>query len=470
MENWFSTSLLALWFLICSGMALGCDWDKSVDLHQDLDPVAMQSLQIRLDHAVRVVTTEECQVLCCNDPNCDMALIGFPADGPKQCLLVNCWAHGWDQCTLRNSSQFNVYRRKVDPKTREAQDGEPHISPLLLDTEPKAVDPKETNQTNDIICRQPVKVGSCRAAFPKFFYNVTDQSCSSFIYGGCEGNGNNFDSKDECEKTCTGVTGPVLDDTTPSDTAAKSPRMAPPFYPELSKEAESPAETEPTESVHLRETEMSAKEYAVHCEVEPEAGPCRAAFTRWFYNHKTGNCEKFKYGGCRGNKNNYDSKESCAAACTVSVLPSSKKPSPEDNSAEYKVHCEVEPEAGPCRAAFTRWFYNHKTGNCEMFTYGGCRGNENNYDSKESCTAACTVFFDSQGEDHHGRTAALFLFVTLAAISVLLLVAVVVVSLRRHRRSRRSSSSDKQELLPEGDLRSSQESLSVPNSPKPDKA
>ncbi len=52
-----------------------------------------------------------------------------------------------------------------------------------------------------------MKVGSCRAAFTRFFYNVTSQSCQRFIYGGCEANKNNFDSQDECEALCSGVTG-----------------------------------------------------------------------------------------------------------------------------------------------------------------------------------------------------------------------------------------------------------------------
>lgn len=50
----------------------------------------------------------------------------------------------------------------------------------------------------------------------------------------------------------------------------------------------------------------------------------------------------------------------------------------------------MKPEPGLCRAAFPRWFYNYKTGNCETFTYGGCGGNDNNYNSKESCIATCT--------------------------------------------------------------------------------
>uniref|UniRef100_A0AAZ1X0K8 BPTI/Kunitz inhibitor domain-containing protein n=1 Tax=Oreochromis aureus TaxID=47969 RepID=A0AAZ1X0K8_OREAU len=29
-------------------------------------------------------------------------------------------------------------------------------------------------------CRLPMKVGPCRAAFPRFFYNVTSRNCSGF--------------------------------------------------------------------------------------------------------------------------------------------------------------------------------------------------------------------------------------------------------------------------------------------------
>lgn len=59
-------------------------------------------------------------------------------------------------------------------------------------------------------CRLPMKVGSCRAAFPRFYYDVTNQSCRSFTYGGCGANGNNFDTLEECEAACSGVTGKIL--------------------------------------------------------------------------------------------------------------------------------------------------------------------------------------------------------------------------------------------------------------------
>lgn len=50
-------------------------------------------------------------------------------------------------------------------------------------------------------------VGKCRASIPRWWYNVTDGSCQPFIYGGCEGNGNNYQSKEACLVKCAGVTG-----------------------------------------------------------------------------------------------------------------------------------------------------------------------------------------------------------------------------------------------------------------------
>lgn len=50
-------------------------------------------------------------------------------------------------------------------------------------------------------------VGKCRASIPRWWYNVTDGSCQPFVYGGCEGNGNNYQSKEECLEKCAGVTG-----------------------------------------------------------------------------------------------------------------------------------------------------------------------------------------------------------------------------------------------------------------------
>lgn len=51
--------------------------------------------------------------------------------------------------------------------------------------------------------------------------------------------------------------------------------------------------------------------------------------------------------------------------------------------------CSLPSVTGPCKAAIKKYFFNKATGSCEIFTYGGCGGNGNNFDTKEQCLAKC---------------------------------------------------------------------------------
>lgn len=44
---------------------------------------------------------------------------------------------------------------------------------------------------------------------------------------------------------------------------------------------------------------------------------------------------------------------------------------------------------GRCRAAFQRWWYNRRTNQCERFIYGGCGGNQNNFETRDECERQC---------------------------------------------------------------------------------
>uniref|UniRef100_A0A8C0GF48 BPTI/Kunitz inhibitor domain-containing protein n=1 Tax=Chelonoidis abingdonii TaxID=106734 RepID=A0A8C0GF48_CHEAB len=48
---------------------------------------------------------------------------------------------------------------------------------------------------------QPAR--ACGARFPRWFYNWSSQACEEFVYGGCGGNRNNFETKEECLKACS---------------------------------------------------------------------------------------------------------------------------------------------------------------------------------------------------------------------------------------------------------------------------
>ncbi|XP_033928007.1 kunitz-type protease inhibitor 2 [Melopsittacus undulatus] len=51
-------------------------------------------------------------------------------------------------------------------------------------------------------CLVPAQTGPCRASFPRWFYSARDGSCRRFTYGGCQGNGNNYGSREACEERC----------------------------------------------------------------------------------------------------------------------------------------------------------------------------------------------------------------------------------------------------------------------------
>ncbi|KAG5201920.1 hypothetical protein JEQ12_004683 [Ovis aries] len=53
--------------------------------------------------------------------------------------------------------------------------------------------------------------------------------------------------------------------------------------------------------------------------LEPELkGPCKDQMTRYFYNATAGYCEPFVYGGCEGNKNNFQTLSDCLVTCSPS--------------------------------------------------------------------------------------------------------------------------------------------------------
>ena len=55
--------------------------------------------------------------------------------------------------------------------------------------------------------------------------------------------------------------------------------------------------------------------------------------------------------------------------------------------------CLLLPVNGPCTNNTLRCYYNYAVGRCQQFTYGGCDGNQNSFDTLYNCLQQCGKCF-----------------------------------------------------------------------------
>uniref|UniRef100_A0A8C1NIB6 BPTI/Kunitz inhibitor domain-containing protein n=1 Tax=Cyprinus carpio TaxID=7962 RepID=A0A8C1NIB6_CYPCA len=46
-----------------------------------------------------------------------------------------------------------------------------------------------------------------------------------------------------------------------------------------------------------------------------DPGPCQEYVVKWYFDPKANSCAQFWFGGCQGNKNQFDSQEACRKSC-----------------------------------------------------------------------------------------------------------------------------------------------------------
>ncbi|KAM4566923.1 amyloid beta precursor like protein 2 isoform 2-T2 [Odontesthes bonariensis] len=95
------------------------------------------------------------------------------------------------------------------------------------------------------------------------------------------------------------------------------------------EEADKEDEDEKKDSSKVSENQDEDKileEVKAVCTLEAETGPCRASMPRWHFDKNQRKCVRFIYGGCAGNRNNFDSEEYCMAVCKRLTLPPTPQP------------------------------------------------------------------------------------------------------------------------------------------------
>jgi len=263
------------------------------------------------------------------------------------------------------------------------------------------------------VCLQPPLSGPCTtSSFQRWFYNPQSGSCSQFTFGGCDGNGNNFVTLRQCEAMCKGVTGLTgghdKGPTRGNDTICNDSPDAGPcrgqetrYYYDMTlgtcqqflyggcsgnennflthgecvSRCRSPGSNNTVGRKSKSNQNNSVKNV---CRLQVDGGPCSNFQRRWYFDGEV--CQKFTWGGCLGNSNNFISRAKCEIKCNKT------EEFPRQNDKEV---CRLEKIHGKCRGFFERFYYNAEKNSCERFIYSGCGANGNNFVSVDDCTSLC---------------------------------------------------------------------------------
>ncbi|XP_068625220.1 BPTI/Kunitz domain-containing protein-like [Battus philenor] len=108
--------------------------------------------------------------------------------------------------------------------------------------------------------------GPCRGDIAMYYFKPETMDCVRFSWGGCQGNGNRFDTKKECLDSCL--------------SHPKSHNVRPPW-----------------------------------CSLTFDYGFCFGAVKRWYFDAQWKVCKETIYSGCGGNKNNFYNLAQCDSIC-----------------------------------------------------------------------------------------------------------------------------------------------------------
>ncbi|GFW45573.1 tissue factor pathway inhibitor [Trichonephila clavipes] len=226
------------------------------------------------------------------------------------------------------------------------------------------------SQSSSDVCDLPAETGRCFGYFQRYYFDKEDKQCKKFVFGGCGGNANNFKTLEECQGTCGDHAEQVCGENERYNGCGTACPLTcdnydnPPKFCNLMCKIGCECEDGYVRSndgrcVRLEQCPQTAAALdRPDCDKAAETGVCRAFIPRFYYDQVAGMCKSFIYGGCGGNRNNFETEEECYNKCgalassnpceqekkdvkemtTDSTLKKNAKPCVYTNSAVSSIH------------------------------------------------------------------------------------------------------------------------------------
>ncbi|EYC29049.1 hypothetical protein Y032_0007g3561 [Ancylostoma ceylanicum] len=231
--------------------------------------------------------------------------------------------------------------------------------------------------------------GECRAYETAYYYDYFNGVCKEFVYGGCGGNANRFETADDCATRCARrqqgrreLSRSFYDDddlqpvvtNNDNDQEAGDDKQEETFDDDINDDVLRGIDYDEKKVLAIQRGSLSPYTLPELCGLPEEHGSCYDDILRWRFDPEKKSCTSFMYGGCDMNANHFTSEEDCERAC---------------GSWRSTAVCSLPPEIGNCEASVSKWYYDKAKRTCTIMYWTGCGGNGNRFSSKEDCESLC---------------------------------------------------------------------------------
>ncbi|XP_052746578.1 tissue factor pathway inhibitor-like [Bicyclus anynana] len=125
----------------------------------------------------------------------------------------------------------------------------------------------------------------------------------------------------------------------------------------------------------------------VTCKFQPNGYDCHGTGQfrpKYFYDLQLQDCKSYTIGSCPFNLNAYNTLSECHNTCRdygTHPAPTDLKP---------RIFCRFQQDFGHCNGYNPRWYFDMTSRRCRGFSYSGCGGNLNRFDTQQDCVSVCT--------------------------------------------------------------------------------